>query len=143
MATPQEAENTLNTVAVKMLHDTLFDGRFSHLFTASEKDNYLYKILAAYRIGNSNEVAQIYNEVVDLVRSRSNYKMVEVIPSTPIDNKINMERFKNMMKNKKFITHLSEKPFEVWNADTQSIERDRKKKVISRSKANRKKCRCK
>jgi len=50
---------------------------------------------------------------------------------------------KNVTKKSKHLTTTSieRKPFEVWNVDTQSVEKDRKKKKSTRSK--RKVCKCK
>jgi len=59
-------------------------------------------------------------------------------------NSIYKNDLKNKLKTSKhLVTNSKEKPFEVWNVDTQSVERDRKKKISKKPKRKVTKCRCK
>lgn len=84
--------------------------------------SFMKKILAAHDNNDINELKKIFNI---------------------FDNKIFNQDTKIALSRRTITTHPSEKKIDIWDADNQLVDRERKKKSISRSKANRNKCRCK
>ena len=81
-------------------------------------------------------------EIRDAIKT-NNINVIKIIYST-IYTELSKYNRQSLLNRKKITTTFKEKPFEVWNVDTKSIERDRKKKPAkAKSKRKVKKCGCK